>query len=372
MPRLVKLFFDPEHEHKRLRPRHKHDGRVDHYDLGYVQNVVIDQVVAEFKDYSEEEARDLDPACHLGRDALPVGPNTRVNPANQNQLLATINGRILLENNMVTVSDTLTIPGDINFTTGNILFLGDLVVEGSIRAGFDVQARNILVKGQIEGAVVTAQETIQTKMGLKGQNKALLTAGKAIKLGFCEHAKVVTPGDVAINGVCWNSHIYAGKKVIVLDAVKGGVICCRESVFVKNQLDGGRGQDSRILLGYDPNLLLKLEEVENAIRLLQAKLKDFKAATQQGREHLKEFSAKMELAKKKLAALARQRDTLRCNLDNTCAAEASRLLVPGDVMPGVDIAFGDAELRIIDKLHDVRFHLQDGKVAAETGALPPY
>lgn len=369
MPYYLHLHFNPDHGEEQLKPAVREDGSVDHHELGYVQNVVLDQLIAEIREVDADQLPNLDERFVLQDKTLPAGNNTTVNPANPNQLLAKANGYPYWEQGRVHVKKLLTVSGDVSFHTGNILFVGDLLVESNILAGFKVQARNILVKGHIGGAEVTAQESIASESGVKGERQAIVSAGKSLRIPFCEHAKLLARENLIINGVCLHSDLYVGRQLAVKGKLIGGTAHCMYLVYVQEQLGGGSGNTTEVVLGYDPFLLRKseilaeqIEEIEEEIDELRSKIEKFAALEN-------ELKPKVHALEKKMHALLSQKLRIWELIKEREASHKSGLIVPGEIRTGVIIRIGEAVLTIKEPLRNVRFSLRDGEIKVGSPAM---
>jgi hypothetical protein len=85
-------YFDPDFDHLAVKPRVNADGQADLHNLGYVQNVVKGQILAEFVPAGQEPEQMLRAEFLQAEPVFPAGPNTRVDPACPQYLLADANG----------------------------------------------------------------------------------------------------------------------------------------------------------------------------------------------------------------------------------------------------------------------------------------
>ncbi|MFW5837824.1 MAG: FapA family protein, partial [Desulfovibrionaceae bacterium] len=156
MPYHLKCLFDPRVDPQRLRPKQLENGSVDHYDLGFIQNVVAGEVIAELQELPDfDDPPDVDRNFVFTSKSFPAGSNTEVNPADDSQLLAAANGLVCMdESGRINVRKKLALDSDVDFRTGNIFFVGDLVIKGAVRSGFQIRAKNLMVEELIEGAEV--------------------------------------------------------------------------------------------------------------------------------------------------------------------------------------------------------------------------
>ena len=68
----------------------------------------------------------------------------------------------------------LNVRQDVSFQTGNIHFVGDMCVHGSVRAGFSVHANNVRIMGMVEGGCVKARRDLVIDVGARGGRPKVL------------------------------------------------------------------------------------------------------------------------------------------------------------------------------------------------------
>ena len=368
MPYYLKHYFDPDFDYTHLQPRHRKDGSVDHFDLGYVQNVVKGQVLLECVEV-EDGFAGLDPRYVVMERKFPAGRKTEIDPANPHQLLASANGYVFYENGLVTVKEILNVRRDVDYHTGNIPYVGDMVVHGAVRSGFRVRAAGIRVKGNIEGATLSAIHSIVCESGVKGGGKALIEAGESFRCEFCENATIKAGANVLVEGSCMHSRVYAGGKLAVKGRLTGCDVYCFEYAYIGEQLGGGISTETKILAGYDPMLLYadqlineRIAELHDQLRLSEAHLGKNKAQDQ-------ELMAAREVFKKKLKLLRQRKTKLWERLEATGMLDRCRIIVPGLVKPGVEISIGQAYLKVDDFLENVRFCYEDREIVIASPAI---
>ncbi|SKA72255.1 hypothetical protein SAMN02745704_00327 [Paucidesulfovibrio gracilis DSM 16080] len=369
MPYFLKHYFDPDFDYMRLHPRQREDGSVDHFDLSYVQNVVQGQVLAEMQDLSEEEAAEAESRFVLLEPRFPAGRNTELDPDNSRRMVAACSGYVFYEQGRITVKRILNVRRDVDFHTGNIPYVGDMVVHGAVRSGFRVRAAGLRVKGNIEGASVGAIRSIVCESGVKGGYNAFIDAGDSFRCGFCEGATIRTGANVLVEGACMHSRVFAGGKLAVKGRLTGCEVYCFEYAYVGEQLGGGMNAETSILAGYDPMLLYadrqlneRIAKLHEQIRLCEAHLGKNEAKDQELRE------ARTEL-RKKLALLQRRKTKLWERIHATGMLERCRIIVPGTVKPGVEISIGPAYRKVDDFMENVRFYYKDREILIASPAI---
>lgn len=362
------FFFDTYLDPTHLKPRQKFDGSVDHYDLGYVENVVAMQVLAELRTLEPEQESDVPPEYICQDIAGVLGKNVAFNPENPLQVVAKVNGYPVFSKGKISVRQILEVQGDVDFHTGNILFVGDLVIQENVLDGFSIQARNILVKQHICGATVQAQRSIVAEAGVKGRGDAFIKAGKSIRLPFCENATLVAQDNILINGSCMHSELYVGKQLAVRGRLLGGAVYCHENIYVEEQLGGGMATETKLKVGYDPFSLLKIEEIERDFAKIEIFYQRIQARA--GEKSLsQEVKAKIELIERKMAVYEKQLKKLWENIYQNDKSSISSIVVPGTIRPGVDIHIGEANLYVEEKLENVRVSRTGSEITINSPAI---
>jgi len=82
-----------------------------------------------------------------------MGGNTRVDPSHSQLSACRRQGYVFYLNGKITVKALLNVRQDVSFQTGNIFFVGDMAVHGSVRAGFSVQGDNVRIWAWLRAAL---------------------------------------------------------------------------------------------------------------------------------------------------------------------------------------------------------------------------
>lgn len=371
MPYLLKHHFDPGFDHRRLSPRERADGGVDHYNLGYVQNVVLDQVLAEIVPLDGDEVPEgTDERFLLDEPVFPAGPGTRVDKANPNHLVAVKNGYVYYdEEDRIAVKGLLNVRRDVDFNTGNVAFVGNVVVHGGVRSGFRLRAVDVRVKDTVEGAKITALGDVVCESGVKGGNEARIQAAGSIKAAFAENAALVADGNVLIEGAAMHCEIFAGHKVAVKGRVTGGEVHCLHYAYIGDRLGGGIGASTEIVAGYDPKLLYADQKLNVRIKELSEELAELREEAAKSEGHAEKLAEPMAAAEKTLASLVTRKVKIWDRIKATETLDTCRIMVQGTVKPGVEISIGPAYLKVDEELEDVRFVFKDNEIRIESPAV---
>ena len=363
MQYYLQHFFVPDWKYRELRPAGSGNNS-DLHNLGYVQNVIVGQVLARIIPLADA-GPDPDPKYVMDTPVLPCGPNTVVSPQRANYLLAAANGYVFYNEGRITVKKLLNVRSDVGFKTGNIFFVGDLAVHGSVKPGFEAVARDVHVMDMIEGGIVRAHGNLLVDGGCKGGagEHCRIRVDGTMQAGFAEKVNIVAAGNVLIEKYSFFSDIYAGANLIVKGLINGGCIQAYGSVFAAGQVGNRAEKPTQIFVGYNPADIRVLEREESRIAEMSETIRHLQRIV----GHLPEET---NAATQRLADLVRHREDLirrrderwkRLSLDES-HAEKCRLVVQGTVLPGVEIAIGRAFLRIESPLTNVSFALVDNEI----------
>ncbi|GHV53575.1 hypothetical protein FACS1894206_04530 [Deltaproteobacteria bacterium] len=427
MPYYLRHFFPPDFNHTALQPPVMVDGNSHAHYLGYVHNVVAGQTLAELiyldslpegyvaRDMPPEETiqeegeaslpkpdslsfipkpvpgetipdipseekypykgflmqlREMDRRFVYANPVFPQGPNTAPDPQHQNRIISLIKGYCFYHKGLITVKGLLNVRSDVNFQTGNILFINDILVHGSVYPGFRLTGRNIRIKGRIDGGLIRAAGHVTAESGIKGSPTALIEADGIVRVAHCEHARIITPANLIIDGDCMHSELFVGGSLVVKGRLMGGEAHTKEMVYVKESIGNSKGAVTRIALGYDPLGFLHLQKLNGLQQDQAQKLQYHINRARKGPHFAAEAAPFQELATRKLAVIkTMQTDAWRRFSTDLRRSGHTRVIAPGTVHPGVEISIGHAHSKIIHPENNAAFYLYEGNITAGYPAL---
>ena len=357
------------------------NGRVDFKELDLVQNVEAGQVVAR-KEPREEGASGQTVSGRIlpakpGRDlSIECGKNVKLAEDGMSAQ-ATINGQVLLVAGRLSVEPVYTVEGDVNLKTGNILFLGTVLVKGNVEDGFIVKAAgNIEVMGSVGKCTLDAEGDIIVHQGILGKNEGRVHAGINLVSKFIEHSRVEAEENVLVSDGIIHSFVDAKKRVICQGrraSIVGGRIRATEEIHAK-ALGSVAGTETVLEVGLDPRrkeqlsvalarkaeLERQLEELERNLRTLE-NLK--KVVPNLPEDKAKDLAELADTRSKALAELegvnatVREIDTYLAGLKVTGKVSAS-----DRVFPGVKIFIRNEHLVVRNEFKKVTFCLEGKEV----------
>lgn len=307
-----------------------------------------------------------------GKDIrMVVGKNTMI--VDNSLLVATIHGQIHIARNRINVLPTIEIAADVDYSTGNIDFVGNVIVHGSVQSGFSIKAGgNVEIRGTICGGMVEANNII-IRMGIQGMNRSVIKARERVVTKFIENATVYADQDVVVNDVILHSSVFAGSRVIAdsqRGLVIGGRISAGEGIRISTV---GNQAHINTLLEISANPFLKdelrdLQDENKKINLLSEDLKCSLAyIRKQGVENLttkkRERYDKMEAEYNALPERVEEILQRITDIESILSSlKPGKISVSNVIYPGVKVSLGSLTRVINDSLKYLSLYAHEGEI----------
>jgi uncharacterized protein (DUF342 family) len=300
-------------------------------------------------------------------EGVTGGENTR---SDGKLILAGINGQLVENNKVLSVQDFLVIKGAVGYATGNIIFPGDVVVEGPVSDGFKIYSGgSVTIKQTFDATDVIAKGDLTVAGGIIGRGAALIKTGGTLKAKFIENCRVAARKNIVVDSEIINSSVFSLEHI---DMGEKGMILGGDVYAVHGIRTGGigkkAGKATRIHCGIDFTAQQEKEKNNNLLRILAAKIARVKELLEKPetgpaeRAKMEELLRRLEAEQRKAAAAVG--DLLgRIVTDENAGVE-----VLGDIAPGTLIEICQVALFIAEPLRKVRIRLDkaSGKVVSET------
>jgi hypothetical protein len=157
----------------------------------------------------------------------------------------------------------------VDYSTGNVEFVGNVIVRGTIKTGFTVKAEgDVTCQEYVDGGNIIAGGSIFLKRGIKGQGKSRLSAGKDIIAKFIEGASLEAEESVIVDEALIHSNTSAGERIVV-SGTKGSIFggTVKAGNLVKATFIGSEmAVQTKIKVGVNPHLLNELEDNRTTIK----------------------------------------------------------------------------------------------------------
>ena len=232
------------------KPKILDNGRADHQDISILTNVSKDQPLARhLHPYRGKEGFTV-----LGENVLPKavsdtqiinGTGTYFSKEDPDLLLARIDGALSINaKGVIEVKNSQIIKGDIDYSTGNVSFSGDLQINGNVRAGFCVKAEgSLIIKGSIENAMIQCNGNLEITGGVAGGGEGVIECGGDMKVGHIENFAVNVRGNIVVGGDLIHSSVISGGRVKTNQIIGGSI----SAFYIEANIVGSSAEPRTIL-----------------------------------------------------------------------------------------------------------------------------
>jgi uncharacterized protein (DUF342 family) len=206
--------------------------------------------------------------------ALPRGRNVSISE-DGSKLIANISGQISYIDGKVSVFATHEVKADVDNSTGNISFIGNVAVRGNVLSGFTIEAGgNVEVMGVVEGAVIKAGGDIILRRGMQGMGKGILISGGDIIARYIENSNIEARNDIKAEAIM-HSNVKCGNK-LELSGRKGllvGGTCKVGKEIVAKVIGSHLATVTDIEVGVDPTVRERFKAVKDEIIQIETDLR---------------------------------------------------------------------------------------------------
>jgi uncharacterized protein (DUF342 family) len=355
---------------ERGRPKELSDGRVDHHNLNFLINVKKgDPLAKRIPPKPGTEGKTIFgkvvPAPPVTDVKLQNGCGTAVSAQNPDLLIAVIDGAVSLDQQgRMEVRNEKIIRGDIDYSTGNLIFKGNLQICGTVRTGFSVEiCGKLSIEGNVEDAKIKCTEALEIRGGAVGAGNGNMECN-SLKIRFVENFTIKAENDIIVSEDIVNSIISTSGKVKAKSII-GGTITASEieadalgSIAESRTIaDIGRKQaliSERSTLKKElDSVSQKLSEQKEKLYLLirdnmdesgslgtqvEVTLESFRRMTVQSYDKYRELVAKLEQIDKLIAE-----------------QKAETSILAGHIYPNTFIRLGNSEKFILEEMDNVKF-----------------
>ena len=357
------------------------EGKVDHRSLGIIHNVTKGQEIVRKVPMEEgEDGFDVTGKVLRARRAKDVkilaGPYTTLSEDGL-ALIASEDGHLVREGNRFTVYPVFEVKGDVDYATGNLEFVGSIVIQGSVKEDFSVRAEKSLeVHGVVERASLSCGGDMRLTSSVRGMDHGKLESGGSIFAEYVDQCIIRAARDVVFKRALMHCDVEAGMAVRHTEGGKG--LIAGGSIKAGSEVEClilGSGMETKtvVYVGVSPALLRKkkkllasLEELEDKkttigknIRYL-TRIMNTKGLDDRQKAMALKF---VELEKTVTEQIAKLRDVLG-EVEKTVDAMKCQgcVKVWGVCHPGVSVTIRGETLLVREPVERIRFVYRDGRV----------
>lgn len=360
-PRSTRQLLEPDE-----------NDQVDYASLNLVRSVEKGQEICRLIPPTEGEpgrtVLDQDIPAKSGRSvSLPKGKNTQISEDGLS-LISSLDGHLEYSGNCFHVKPVWDVPGNVDFSTGNINFTGDVTIRGDIVSGFTVRAKgSIHVNGSVEaGSTVEAGGDLIVTKGILGDGSTVIRSQRSVFAKYIENSTIFARESLQTDCIV-NGQVYCGGQVVVRSgrgSITGGRIWAAKLVSAQT-VGSPSERPTSIVLGGRPCVSFERETLQQELLAVAAEREKLKnqldspaKSGQMGRLKIRASAAEIKL--KQLEDSSPEGSPTPA--DKTPKRSPGRMEC-GIAYPGVDITFGDQTFRLRNETRQCVAKLVNGEIA---------
>ena len=373
------LQFHFDRSNIKPKPKIMEDGTVNFKQLGTFRlcnrgDVLVTSVPArEGQDGQDVYGRPMSAPKARPSAPIPRGKGTVLSEDGLH-LIADVSGQLLLQDGKINISPHLEIAGNVDNSTGNIDFNGQVTIRGNVVSGFTVKAvGNIEVFGVCEAAkLVSAEGSIVLGNGVQGADKGDLTAAIDVTAKFIESCKVTAGGNITADSIM-KSHIKCDGSVNVSGKnglLVGGTLVAGEKLVART-IGSPMGTLTDIEVGGSPkeltrqkemiaefnNVKAEYEKCDKAVTTLNVMRQKDQLTDDKKAILVKMVNMKM-VYRDKMSKMQEEIDSITRSL----AVSVGTVSASKVIRPGVRVTIGNSQMTIRDELSNCRLRNNGEKI----------
>lgn len=262
------ISYNFETDPKKIKAKVSDSGNINYKDWNQIQNVIAGQPLAQ-KILAERGkggktvfGRYLE--ATNGKDIqIQLGQNVSLDRDGVT-IKADIDGEVMLINGKIFVEPVKYLDA-VNVKTGDVNFVGTVIIKGSVEEGYKVEATNIEINGIVDKSRLEATGNIIVRQGIFGKGEGYVKAGKSLWAKFINDTTVEVEENVIVYDSIVNSNITAMKNIVVKGKkaqIIGGHLLAIQEICARKIGSPGGGAETILEVGIDPRAKKRLEELQ--------------------------------------------------------------------------------------------------------------
>lgn len=373
------IQYNFETDQNKLKARESETGNVDFKELNKIQNVVAGQVLATKIPATRGKGGKTLYGHYLeaknGKDInVTLGQNVEFDKDGVN-IIASVDGQVLFVNDKITVEPLLMLDA-VNIKSGNVKFVGSVIIKGNVEDGFDVKATGSVDIGGSVGKCHIESETgdIIIHQGVFGKNEGYIKAGKSLWCKFVQETKIEVEENVVATDSLMNCDITAMKNIVAYGKkaqITGGTLFATEEICARTLGSPGGGTTTTLSVGIDPRAKKKLDDLQKAqgelvkelenleldISTLENQKKIRKSLPKDKEENLRKFLSRKDEILNENSEMNKEIESLQAHLRELKAV--GKVKVEGTTYAGTKIYIRDVLDEVITDVSSCVFYYEN-------------
>lgn len=270
-------------------------------------------------------------------------------------LFAGKSGRVSINSaGVISIEEVLELKNGVDFSTGNIVFPGDVILNGKIADGFKIYAGGSLVSSDIVDVTeIVCKKDMIVQAGIEGRSKGAIRIGGNLTAKYIQNCRVAVRGDVIVSGSIMQSKIYSMGSIRMGET--GKLVGCECTVIGSVEaleIGSKRGSKTWIRCGTDFTVQQELDIANEQIKQIALKLRN--AEEMYKEEPLPDIAEYIAELKAKKAEIANRIPQYLPKIDRN---DAALVVVRGTAFPGTEIEICHVAYSVTKEMRQVVFRL---------------
>jgi hypothetical protein len=360
------------------RPAVREDGSVDYRSVHVIEVVEEGQVVATYTEPVEGTngmtVTGQQILCKRGR-GLPLLTGKGFARSEDNRTyVAAISGKIELKNDRLVILPVYEIDGDVDMTTGNIDFRGDVLIHGNVSPGAKIRATGtVTIDGLAENCTIEAGKDVILRGGFLGGNKGSIKSKGCIIAKFMEYATAEAEGSIELTSALnctitsYDKVLFTGKTADIVGGTVYGAAgveaySAGTAAEVRTIVSAGVSHE---LFRQASELRDQREELSQLCDRIDTGLKQFEEAAAEKHIDISRDERRVSLLRAKIAKQAELAGVCEALKRVEAIMERSQnacVRVQKTVYPGVSVEINGVANHIKDENASIEFREKQGSV----------
>ncbi len=279
-------------------------------------------------------------------------------------LFAGKSGRLSIDpKGVISIEDVLVLKKGVDFTTGNVSFPGDIILQGKVADGFKVYSGGSIISSEVVDVTeIVCKKDMVVQAGIEGKKTGALRIGGNLTAKYIQNCRVAVRGDVLVSGSIVQSTVYSMGMIKMGDTGKlVGCECIVVGGIQALDIGNARGSKTHVRCGTDFTVQQELDIANEQLRQIAVRLA--KAEETYADEPLPDIGKYIEELKAKRAEINARIPSYLPRIDRNDEAYVE---VRGSVYPGTEIEICHVPFSVTKVMKSVVFRLDKVKGAIVT------
>ncbi|SDB88919.1 hypothetical protein SAMN05421734_102193 [Pelagirhabdus alkalitolerans] len=305
---------------------------------------------------------------------LRPGKNVRYDEESKT-FFATEVGQLSVGSSKINVFNTYEVSQDLSMETGNVSFVGSVIVRGNVPAGYRVEADgDVHIYGLVEAGHIEAGGNVVITEGIAGLKKGSIKANGDVTIGYINQAHVHAEHNINVQNSIMHSQCVAKQHIYCQSgSIVGGSCSAGKTIEAK---DIGNKMDTKteVAIGVDQEqfqletklnaakdtLISEIEKLKTLGQNLEEKAKKTGGLSSKERIFLIKQKNTLQQTEGKLDQINERIESLHVQIGDE---DRAKLIVKGTLHENVDLCFGKYQQTTTKPYKFSQVFIEEGEIS---------